>query len=45
MLSYTAMIPDMHKNLYSIMRALQNGFEVTSEGEALIINRIQPKFA
>ena len=38
-LSDTALISDLHENLFSILREPEKGFQVMSEGEALIVNK------
>ena len=40
----TAIIPGLHENIFSVARALQKGFQVTSEGETLIIRKNPPIF-
>ena len=45
MLSDMAVIPGLHENLLSVMRALQKSFQVTSEGEALILKKNLPKIS
>ena len=39
MLSGTATIPGIHKNIFSMTQALLNGFQMMSEGEALILKK------
>ena len=38
-LSDTALISDLHENLFSILREPEKWFQVMSEGEALIVNK------
>ena len=44
-LSDTDIIPDLHTDLFIMTWALKRGFQVTSENEAIILQKIQPKFA
>ena len=49
-LSYTYVITGLNANIFSITRAVQKGFPVTSEGKALILqnptdNRFDKKMA
>ena len=44
-LSDTSVIPGVHANLFHVTQAPQKGFQVASEGEALIIKKILLKFA
>ena len=41
MLSNATVISGLHVNLFRVTRVLQKGFQVTSEGEALILKKIQ----
>ena len=43
-LTNTAVISGPHENLFSVVRAIQKGFQVNSEGETLIIRKFPPIF-
>ena len=44
-LSNTYVIIGPYANVFRVTKALHKGFQVTSEGKALILNKIQPKSA
>ena len=42
-LTNTAVIPGLHANLFSVTRALQKGFQLTSDGKTLILKKNSTK--
>ena len=44
-LSYVSIIPVLHTNIFTVTQALNESFQVTPEGEALILKKIPPRFA